>query len=196
MKGLENAIRNLNSLDTRMVPQASAWAINRVAQKAVSVATRQVAGNTVAGDNQVKGIPLKLVRQRVRVFKASPSGKMTARIRVNRGNLPAIKLNTTRRRAGEGLRVGKYFFRGAFVQQLANGRWHVLRCLPEARFATGHDHQGRLRKNRLPVEVVKIPLSGPLTQAFEDARDRIIAAEMPKQLGYALKQQLRLWLTR
>ncbi len=37
MKGLENAIRNLNSLDTRMVPQASAWAINRVAQKAVSV---------------------------------------------------------------------------------------------------------------------------------------------------------------
>ncbi|HHV9119428.1 TPA: phage tail protein, partial [Shigella flexneri] len=194
--GLENAIRNLNSLDTRMVPQASAWAINRVAQKAVSVATRQVAGNTVAGDNQVKGIPLKLVRQRVRVFKASPSGKMTARIRVNRGNLPAIKLNTTRRRAGEGLRVGKYFFRGAFVQQLANGRWHVLRCLPEARFATGHDHQGRLRKNRLPVEVVKIPLSGPLTQAFEDARDRIIAAEMPKQLGYALKQQLRLWLTR
>lgn len=86
MKGLENAIRNLNSLDTRMVPQASAWAINRVAQKAVSVATRQVAGNTVAGDNQVKGIPLKLVRQRVRVFKASPSGKMTARIRVNRGN--------------------------------------------------------------------------------------------------------------
>ncbi|MGT0225469.1 phage tail protein, partial [Shigella flexneri] len=194
MKGLENAIRNLNSLDTRMVPQASAWAINRVAQKAVSVATRQVAGNTVAGDNQVKGIPLKLVRQRVRVFKASPSGKMTARIRVNRGNLPAIKLNTTRRRAGEGLRVGKYFFRGAFVQQLANGRWHVLRCLPEARFATGHDHQGRLRKNRLPVEVVKIPLSGPLTQAFEDARDRIIAAEMPKQLGYALKQQLRLHL--
>ncbi|MGY5327378.1 MULTISPECIES: phage tail protein, partial [Shigella] len=194
MKGLENAIRNLNSLDTRMVPQASAWAINRVAQKAVSVATRQVAGNTVAGDNQVKGIPLKLVRQRVRVFKASPSGKMTARIRVNRGNLPAIKLNTTRRRAGEGLRVGKYFFRGAFVQQLANGRWHVLRCLPEARFATGHDHQGRLRKNRLPVEVVKIPMSGPLTQAFEDARDRIIAAEMPKQLGYALKQQLRLHL--
>ncbi|EIT1356322.1 phage tail protein [Escherichia coli] len=196
MKGLENAIRNLNSLDTRMVSQASAWAINRVAQKAVSVATRQVAGNTVAGDNQVKGIPLKLVRQRVRVFKASPSGKMTARIRVNRGNLPAIKLHTTRRRAGEGLRVGKYFFRGAFVQQLANGRWHVLRRLPEARFATGHDHQGRPRKNRLPVEVVKIPLSGPLTQAFEDARDRIIAAEMPKQLGYALKQQLRLWLTR
>lgn len=52
MKGLENAIRNLNSLDTHMVPQASAWAINRVAQKAVSVATRQVAGNIRSGTAQ------------------------------------------------------------------------------------------------------------------------------------------------
>ncbi|HHN7249253.1 TPA: phage tail protein, partial [Escherichia coli] len=154
MKGLENTIRNLNSLDTRMVPQASAWAINRVAQKAVSVATRQVAGNTVAGDNQVKGIPLKLVRQRVRVFKASPSGKMTARIRVNRGNLPAIKLGTARVRLarrggklqyrGSVLKVGKYLFRDAFIQQLANGRWHVMRRIDG--------------KNRYPIDVVKIPL--------------------------------------
>ncbi|EFN8652585.1 phage tail protein, partial [Escherichia coli] len=76
MKGLENAIRNLDSLDTRMVPQASAWAINRVAQKVISQATRQVAHDTVAGDNQVKGIPLKLVRGRVRMLSASPAGKM------------------------------------------------------------------------------------------------------------------------
>ena len=31
---------------------------------------------------------------------------------------------------------------------------------------------------------------------YHNVGDRIIAAEMPKQLGYALKQQLRLWLTR
>lgn len=145
MKGLENAIRNLDILDTRMVPQASAWAINRVAQKAISQATRQVARDTVAGDNQMKGIPLKLVRGRVRMLSAS-FRKMYARIRINRGNLPAIKLNTTRRRAGDGLRVGKYFFRGAFIRQLANGRWHVLRRLPEARFATGRDHQADRKK--------------------------------------------------
>ncbi|EDX33899.1 TPA: phage tail protein [Shigella dysenteriae] len=194
MKGLENAIHNLNSLDTRMVPQASAWAVNRVAAKIISVATRQVAQNTVAGDNQVKGIPLKTVRERVRLLKASPSGKMYARMRVNRGNLPAIKLGTAQvrlarsrhgsnsRHRGSVLKVGKYLFRDAFIQQLANGRWHVMRRIDG--------------KNRYPIDVVKIPLSGPLTQAFEDARDRIIAAEMPKQLGYALKQQLRLWLTR
>lgn len=33
LKGLENAIRNLNSLDRHMVPQASACAVNRVAPR-------------------------------------------------------------------------------------------------------------------------------------------------------------------
>ena len=58
MKGLENAIpQSEQPLIPVWCHRNSAWAINRVAQKAVSVATRQVAGNTVAGDNQVKGIP-------------------------------------------------------------------------------------------------------------------------------------------
>lgn len=65
LKGLENAIRNLNSLDSRMVPQASAWAVNRVAASAVSAATHRVAKEVVAGDNQKKGIPFRLVKQRV-----------------------------------------------------------------------------------------------------------------------------------
>ena len=50
MKGLENAIRNLNSLDTRMVPTGQRMGDKPCGtRKAVSVATRQVAGNTVAG---------------------------------------------------------------------------------------------------------------------------------------------------
>lgn len=58
IKGLEQVIANLNSLDRNMVPKASAWAINRVARTAVTAATRKVANETVAGDNRVKGIPV------------------------------------------------------------------------------------------------------------------------------------------
>lgn len=75
LKGLENAIRNLNSLDRHMVPQASAWAVNRVAASAVSAATHRVAKEAVAGDNQKKGIPFRLVKQRVKLWKASATGK-------------------------------------------------------------------------------------------------------------------------
>ncbi|AXC68574.1 TPA: phage tail protein [Salmonella enterica] len=195
LKGLENAAKNLNSLDRQMIPRASAMAINRVAQKAISFATHKVAKETVAGDNHRQGIPLRLVKQRVRLFKASPRfdvGKQYARIRINRGNLPAIKLGTaqvrlTRRkgqllRGGSVLRIGPYLFRDAFIQQLANGRWHIMKRT-----------EG---KKRYPIDVVKIPLAAALTQSFEEAKNRIIAEEFPKELASSLKQQFRLYLTR
>lgn len=195
LKGLENAAKSLNSLDRQMIPRASAMAINRVAQKAISFATHKVAKETVAGDNHRQGIPLRLVKQRVRLFKASPQfdvDKQYARIRINRGNLPAIKLGTaqvrlTRRkgqllRGGSVLRIGPYLFRDAFIQQLANGRWHVMKRT-----------EG---KKRYPIDVVKIPLAAALTQSFEEAKNRIVLEEFPKELSSAIKQQLRLHLTR
>lgn len=170
-------------------------AINRVAQKAISFATHKVAKETVAGDNHRQGIPLRLVKQRVRLFKASPQfdvDKQYARIRINRGNLPAIKLGTaqvrlTRRkgqllRGGSVLKIGPYLFRDAFIQQLASGRWHVMKRI-----------EG---KKRYPIDVVKVPLAAALTQSFEEAKNRIIAEEFPKELASSLKRQLQLHLTR
>ncbi|EKP8882951.1 phage tail protein [Salmonella enterica] len=195
LKGLENAVQNLSSIDRKMIPKASAMTINRLAQKAISFATHKVAKETVAGDNHRQGIPFRLVKQRVRLWKASPRfdvGKQYARIRINRGNLPAIKLGTaqvrlTRRkgqllRGGSVLKIGPYLFRDAFIQQLANGRWHVMKRI-----------EG---KKRYPIDVVKIPLAAALTQNFEEAKSRIIAEEFPKELASSLKQQLRLYLTR
>ncbi|EAQ3209975.1 phage tail protein, partial [Salmonella enterica] len=190
LKGLENAVQNLSSIDRQMIPRASAMTINRLAQKAISFATHKVAKETVAGDNHRQGIPFRLVKQRVRLWKASPRfdvGKQYARIRINRGNLPAIKLGTaqvrlTRRkgqlqRGGSVLKIGPYLFRDAFIQQLANGRWHVMKRI-----------EG---KKRYPIDVVKVPLAAALTQNFEEAKNRIIAEEFPKELASSLKQQLR-----
>ena len=80
------------------------------------------------------------------------------------------------------LKIGRYVFRDAFLQRLANGRWHVMKRIAG--------------KSRYPIDVVKIPLAAPLTTAFEAEKKRMLEEEMPKQLGYALKQQLRLHLTR
>ncbi|HFW3351699.1 TPA: phage tail protein [Salmonella enterica subsp. enterica serovar Eastbourne] len=195
MKGLENAVQNLSSIDRQMIPKATAMTINRLAQKAISFATHKVAKETVAGDNHRQGIPFRLVKQRVRLWKASPRfdvGKQYARIRINRGNLPAIRLGTaqvrlTRRkgqllRGGSVLRIGPYLFRDAFIQQLANGRWHVMKRI-----------EG---KKRYPIDVVKVPLAAALTQSFEEAKNRIITEEFPKELASSLKQQFRLYLTR
>ncbi|KEF78989.1 tail protein [Klebsiella pneumoniae UHKPC45] len=190
MKGLERAIQNLNSLSRLMVPTAAAQALNRVAGRAITQGSRKVAKEATVGDNHKKGLPVKLVRQRSRLKRAKPE-RLVAAIRINRGNLPAIKLGAARvqlsRRKGEKrgrgsvLRIGPYIFRNAFIQQLANGRWQVMR---------------RLGKPRYPIDVVKVPLEIPLTQSFTAISKQLIDSDMPKELSAALKNQLRIHLKR
>lgn len=180
IKGLEQAIANLNSISKTAVPRASSQAVNRVATRAIGKSVRIVAGETK--------VPRKLVNQRVKLKKASVS-KPQAIIRVNRGNLPAIKLGVAsvrlsrRKRDKQGansvLRIGPFSFPGGFIQQLKNGRWHVLR---------------RTTKSRFPIEVVSIPLTTPLTKAFREETSRLTQSDMPKELGAALRNQLRLIL--
>ncbi|MDN6631700.1 MAG: phage tail protein, partial [Enterobacterales bacterium] len=95
VKGLEQAIQNLNSLTRIMVPTATAQAVNRVAARAISHSTRKVAKEARVDDNRRKGLPVKLVRQRARLRKAKPD-RPIASIKINRGNLPAIKLGAAR----------------------------------------------------------------------------------------------------
>ena len=174
IKGLEQAIENLNSISKTAVPRASAQAVNRVANRAVS---RSVA--VVSKDTRV---PRKLVKQRARVKRATVN-RPRALIRVNRGNLPAIKLGTASVRLSRRKRdkKGANSVPGGFIQQLKNGRWHVMR---------------RTSKPRYPIEVVSIPLAAPLTTAFKEELPKLMESDMPKDLRASLTNQLRLILTR
>ncbi|WP_374170876.1 phage tail protein [Klebsiella variicola subsp. variicola] len=190
IKNLEKAINNLNSLSRLIVPTATAKALNRVGQATIRQGSRKVAKEAVVGDGKKKGIPVKLVRQRARLKKANPQ-RLSAGIKINRGNLPAIKLGAaqvrlSRRKGnqkgrGSYLKIGPYRFRNAFIQQLANGRWQVMR---------------RVSDSRYPIDVVKVPLAKPLTVNFWKISRQLINSDMSKELSYALKNQLRIHLTR
>ncbi|WP_316506720.1 phage tail protein [Klebsiella grimontii] len=190
IKNLEKAINNLNSLSRLIVPTATAKALNRVGQATIRQGSRIVAKEAVVGDGKKKGIPVKLVRQRARLKKANPQ-RLSAGIKINRGNLPAIKLGAAQvrlsRRKGDQkgrgsyLKIGPYRFRNAFIQQLANGRWQVMR---------------RVSDSRYPIDVVKVPLARPLTVSFWKISRQLINSDMGKEISYALKNQLRIHLTR
>ncbi|EPC5388276.1 phage tail protein [Serratia proteamaculans] len=184
MKGIEQAIRNLNTLSKSMVPRATAQSLNRVAGRAISRSTKLVAEDV--------RVQQKLIRQRARLRRASAEqNPPRATLSINRGNLPAIKLGAARMqlsrrvgfvgKQGSVLKIGRYTFRNAFIQQLANGRWHVMR---------------RVGRSRYPIEVVKIPLVTPLTKAYQEETRRLLETDMGKEMGYALKNQLRLYLVR
>lgn len=176
IQGLEELKGQLNSLSRTAVPRASAQAVNRVASRAVSRSTARVSRKTK--------VPRRLVRGRVRLVKASMNSPK-ATLRVRRNNLPAIALGKASLRKPRGksavLKIGPFTFPGAFIQQLANGRLHVLR---------------RTEKNRYPIEVVKIPMAIPLTEAYTEEVNRLMETDMPKELSAALNNQMRILYSR
>ncbi len=97
IKGLEQAVENLSRISKTAVPGASAMAINRVASSAISQSASQVARETK--------VRRKLVKERARLKRATVKNPQ-ARIKVNRGDLPVIKLGNarvvlSRRRSGD-----------------------------------------------------------------------------------------------
>ena len=87
IKGLEQAVENLSRISKTAVPGAAAMAINRVASSAISQSASQVARET--------RVRRKLVKERARLKRATVKNPQ-ARIKVNRGDLPVIKLGNAR----------------------------------------------------------------------------------------------------
>ena len=171
IKGLDQAIDNLSRVRKNAIPAASAMTINRVATTAINQSSSQVARETK--------VRRKLVKERSRLKRATVRNP-NARIIVNRGDLPVIKLGI--RMLGRRPKAGQNRYQRAFIQRLKNGRWHVM--------------QRVAGKNRYPIDVVKIPMAAPLKQAFDENVDRIRRERLPKELAYALKQQLRIAIKR
>ncbi len=83
IKGLDQAIDNLSQVRKNAIPAASAMAINRVATTAINQSSSQVARETK--------VRRKLVKERSRLKRATVRNP-NARIIVNRGDIPVIKL--------------------------------------------------------------------------------------------------------
>lgn len=184
MKGIKQAIDNLNKINQKIVPTATAQAINRVAARAISRSVKRVSAET--------NVPQRMIRKRARLRRASVSQEVIqAKISVNRGNLPAIALGAPRmqlskrkglrRGGGSVLKIGRFTFKDAFIQQLNNGRWHVMQRVGESRY---------------PIKVVKIPLSQPLTEAYTEEVEKVCQSDMGKEMASALKNQIRQQLSK
>ncbi|EEY9155090.1 phage tail protein, partial [Escherichia coli] len=154
IKGLAQAMKNLDAIDRRAVPRAAATTLNRVAESIIAKTASSVARELA--------VPRRLIRERIRLQRAS-ADRVYAKVIINTGNLPAIKLGTAsvllsrrkRRKKGERsvtkgggsvLIVGKRRIPDAFITRLANGRWHVMQRMPWASSSTGADSKGRPKR--------------------------------------------------
>lgn len=204
IKGLAQAMKNLDAIDRRAVPRAAATTLNRVAASVIAKTSSSVARELA--------VPRRLIRERIRLNRAS-ADRVYAKVIINTGNLPAIKLGNARVRlsrskrrkkgqrsamkgGGSVLIVGKMRLPNAFITRLENGRWHVMQRMPWASSSTGVDRKGRPARYRLPIDVVKIPTARPLAETFERERERMYREKLPEQMMKAMTQQLRLVMKR
>ncbi|ELO5963116.1 phage tail protein [Escherichia coli] len=204
IKGLAQAMKNLDAINRRAVLRAAATTLNRVAASVIAKTASSVARELA--------VPRRLIRERVRLQQAS-ADRVYAKVIINTGNLPAIKLGNARVRlsrskrrkkgqrsamkgGGSVLIVGKMRLPNAFITRLENGRWHVMQRMPWASSSTGVDRKGRPARYRLPIDVVKIPTARPLAETFERERERMYREKLPEQMMKAMTQQLRLVMKR
>ncbi|ABN73617.1 phage tail protein [Actinobacillus pleuropneumoniae] len=169
--GMAEISANIAKLTKQKLPQAAKKSLNTLARRAMKGATQTVAKEI--------GVPHKTIRNRAKLTKPAEKTRLEARIKVIRSNMPAIRLfenRSTKMWVGRGgIVVGKYAIKRGFKQTLKNGRTHLMQRQGKARYS---------------IDVVKIPLSQPLTQAFShELKDyqQDIQKELTKQLSEVFK---------
>lgn len=164
--GLKELEANIQQLVRQKIPTATAKAIKTVGKQAMRKATKSVA--------QQIGVPVKTVRGRAKMTKEPTKQSPKAIIRVNRTHMSLIRVLEGKRNrivASSGvLRVGRHSVARGFKQTLKNGRTHIM-------FRQG--------KQRYGIDVAKVPLSTPLTQAFNQE-----LSQYPEQMKQELINQL------
>lgn len=171
--GLEALQANIAKIAKQQVPKATAKAINRVARKAMRESVKQVSSKLA--------VPTKLIRKRAQLRQKATAKQPFARIRVNISNLPLIRLlESPQHKFWEGhgaIMVGQYAVKRGFKQRLKNGRTHIMQ---------------REGKARYRIDVVKIPLAQPLTDAFHqtlNGYENQIELELKKSLSQYFSQK-------
>ena len=191
---LEKAVANLNLLPAALVPKASAQAVNRVSSRASGRAIR-----LTAKDARVR-VPAKLIRPRVKIFKATPQAP-NAVIRVRRRPIPMIRLGPAQQRltrrggryqAGD-MQVGRHRVSGGFVADGSKGFGQYRRGSGYASTALrSWQILRRVGKGRHALEVMRIPLVTPITEHYEREAKAAMSRDMPREMQQALLRQLKL----
>lgn len=167
VSGLKELQAAMKKIAKQTVPKATAKAIRTVGRQAMNKAVKSVAAEIGVNQKTIKG-------RAVMTAKPTPS-RLQATIKVNRTHMPMIRIlerKSNRLSATKGsIRVGKYSVQRGFRQRLVNGRTHIMY------------RQGR---KRYGIDVAKVPLSQPLTQAFERELKNYpeqVQAELAKQIA-------------
>lgn len=184
-EAIKKAQRILSELNNKQLIYAQRRVLKRLALKAATATARETA--------KEEKMPVKLMRERLKLSHLNLGDNSAAQVRVFRTNVPAARLGVARTqlakrgkattsavtRSANGqyakreisgqtsIRVGRRVFHNVFMQQLRSGKWHILR---------------RLTEKRYPVEVVTVPINTSITRHATNNFQRAVGDELPQQM--------------
>lgn len=190
---LATAVKNLSALDEKAVPRASAMAINRIVKRVISRSVKETSKEV--------DIQQKVIRKYVRISERANPKKPESKVSLKRNGVNLtfipkarnqIKRNRQsyksryekqrqRSRKYSTIKVGKHKFDNAFLQKLSNGRWRIMQRSSDLRY---------------PIELAKVPIATEITRSFVKNSNQLMQTDMPKELSYAIGQQIRLVIRR
>lgn len=183
-EAIKKAQRILSELNNKQLIYAQRRVLKRLALKA-STATASTTAKEVK-------VPVKLLRERLKLKHLNINDGAAANIRIYRTNIPAIRLGvpktllkrgkapvsavrreangrfSKRDSAGEtAIRVGRYTFKNTFLQKLKTGRWQIM---------------GRLSEERYSIEAKGLPINETVTKHAKDSFSKAVNKELPEQM--------------
>lgn len=166
------------------LPQQLLRAAQRALRKAANSAMSRAAG-PIASHN---GLPVRAVRKRMSAMR-NQSNPMAYSLWFGTMPIAAINLGSPRQ-TRKGVRVGKQLFSGAFVTALG-GNQQIVRRSAQSAMASGRDKNGRVRRGRLPIEVMRAEIdydhaTDVLTREAENGMRRELPRLLRAELNYEL----------
>lgn len=188
---VQQAIRRLESVKVSAVPSAIARSIN-----AVGVVSERRTAQDVAKSEKIKQ---RAIKQRISPIKKASQSSPNRRVKIKRHDIAASAIGKPRQ-TRKGVSVGKHRFGGAFVADGSKGFGKYIRsqhrqsdrkAYYDTRLTTEQVLQ-RTRKDRHPLEVVKVSIEKPLTNTYERnvrrAYTQNLAPELTKNLARELSK--------
>lgn len=194
-EAVKKAQRILKELDNKQLLYAQRRVFKRLVNKASTVTSRETAKS--------ERLPVKLLRERLRVKHLTVANNTAAQVRLFRNRVPAIRLGLSSMQLGKkgaqvtsasvrlgngqfgkreisgqtSMKVGKRVFQNVFLQQLKSGKWHVMQRTTDARY---------------PIEVVGVDIEVPITSSAKRNFESAILNELPtamlRELNYRINK--------
>ncbi|WP_163833377.1 hypothetical protein [Spartinivicinus ruber] len=170
MTGLEIDVSQTMDLATEsllLTPKQLEKAANRAAVKAC----QWLRTHSAREIGQTLNIKRSVLKQRMKIYPRYREGQVKFWVGLNRIGAHRLGNPTV---AKQGVKVGRRYYAGAFIEPMRSDQLLVFKRKPEARYAQGRDSQGRLRRHRLPIELVSETIEAPALDIIQQWERRVL----------------------